>query len=132
MGSNLTNKIMKYFRANQHDVIDNINFRNVVYTAKHIQIVFMSVPAGEEIGEEVHDKHDQTFVIVAGEAKVIIGAEKIPVHPGDLIVIPVGVYHNVKSLGPHDLKMYSFCSPPHHPPKTIHPTRESAVSFQEH
>ena len=123
---------MNYYRANAHDVIDNIYFRKVVYTAKHIQIVFMSVLAGEEIVEEVHDEHEQTFVFVSGEGKVIIGAEKIPVHPGDLITIPVGVYHNVKSLGPTDLKLYSFCTPPHHPPNTIHPTRESAVSSQEH
>src|SRR3990167_7519447 len=123
---------MNYYRANEHDVIDNVNFRQVVYTARHIQIVFMSVPGGEEIGEEVHDEHDQTFVFVSGEGKVIIGEEKIPVHPGDLIVIPRGVYHNVKSIGPLDLKLYSFCTPPHHPRGTVHPTKESAIGAQEH
>lgn len=123
---------MNYFYTNQSKVIRNNDFRRVVYTGKKIQVVLMSVPAGEEIGEEVHDEHDQTFVFVAGEGKVIVGAKKIPVHPGDLVVIPVGVYHNVKNVGPQDLKLYSFCSPPHHPPGTVHPTKESAIGEQEH
>ncbi|KKU48889.1 MAG: hypothetical protein UX68_C0006G0006 [Parcubacteria group bacterium GW2011_GWA2_46_9] len=125
-------KSMNYYHANTSTVVQNTDFRHVVYTAKNIQVVFMSVLAGEEIGEEVHDEHDQTFVFVAGEGKVIIGTEKIPVHPGDLIVIPRGVYHNVKSIGPLDLKLYSFCTPPHHPRGTVHPTKESAIGAQEH
>ena len=123
---------MDYYHTNYNKVIQNRDFRRVVYTCKNIQVVLMSVPAGDEIGEEVHDEHDQTFVFVAGEGKVIVGAKKIPIHPGDLVVIPVGVYHNVKNLGPQDLKLYSFCSPPHHPRGTVHPTRKSAVGSQEH
>ena len=123
---------MDYFHASRGAALQNDNFRQVVYTADHIQVVLMSVPAGEEIGEEVHDQHDQTFVFVAGEGKVVIGSEKVPVHPGDLVVIPVGVYHNVKSLGPKSLKLYSFCAPPHHAPGTILPTKASATGVQEH
>lgn len=116
----------------QQDALLNANFRKVAYTSTHLQVVLMSVPAGEEIGEEVHDEHDQMFFIISGEGKLILGKEKVPVRQGDVVVIPVGVYHNVKSLGPEDLKMYSFCTPPHHDPATVHPTRESAVIDQEH
>lgn len=123
---------MSYYHGVQKTVLANTNFREVVFTADHIQVVMMSVPAGQEIGEEVHEEHDQTFVFVAGEGKVHIGAEHVPAHAGDIIVIPVGVYHNVKSLGPGDLKLYSFCTPPHHPPTTVHATKESAVGEQEH
>lgn len=123
---------MKYYHGDRAAAELNTNFRQVVYTTDHIQVVLMSVPAGQEIGEEVHEEHDQTFVILGGEGKVTIDAEKIPVHAGDVIVIPIGVYHNVKSLGPGDLKCYSFCTPPHHAPGTVHTTKESAVSAQEH
>ncbi len=121
-----------YYHANTTAVSENTDFRRVVYTAPHIQVVLMNVPAGEEIGEEVHEEHDQMFLVVAGEGKISIGAEKIPAHVGELVIIPAGVYHNVKSIGPEDLKLYSFCAPPHHAPNTVHPTKESAIGAQEH
>ena len=123
---------MGYYHTSREVALSNENFRHVVYTAEHIQIVLMNVPGGQEIGEEVHEQHDQTFVFVAGEGKVTVGSEKLPVHPGDLLVIPMGVYHNVKSLGPEPLKLYSFCTPPHHPSGTIYPTKASATTEQEH
>ena len=121
-----------YFHSNSQNAAANTDFRRVVYTSEHIQVVLMSVIAGEEIGEEVHDEHDQTFLIVSGEGKVTVGAEKIAAHAGDVIVIPMGVYHNVKSLGPGDLKLYSLCAPPHHPRNAVHPTKAAAASAQEH
>ncbi len=121
-----------YYRGNAVAANENRDFRRVVYTAPHIQVVLMSVSAGEEIGEEVHDEHDQMFLIIAGEGKVSVGSEKIPAHVGDLIVVPARVYHNVKSLGPEDLKLYSFCAPPHHEQGTVHPTKASAAPDQEH
>ena len=66
-----------YFHGNAATAQDNNNFRHVVYTAAHIQVVLMSVPAGQEIGEEVHDNHDQLFTVVSGEGKVLIGEEEM-------------------------------------------------------
>ena len=123
---------MSYYHSNWQEAVNNNDFRKVVYTAHHIQVVMMSVPAGEEIGEEVHDEHDQMFVIIAGEGKVMLGKEHIAVRPGDIVVIPAMTYHNVKSLGPVDLKLYSFCAPPHHPVGTLHRTKAEAIPAQEH
>ena len=51
---------------------ENNNFRQVLYTGKHSQLVAMSLRPGEEIGAEVHPDTDQFFRIDAGEGKVII------------------------------------------------------------
>jgi len=123
---------MSYFVSRREEAISNQDFRRVIFTASHVQIVLIRIPAGEEIGEEVHDEHDQIFVVVAGEGKVLLGKEQVPIKGGDTIVIPVKVYHNVKSLGPSDLKLYSFCSPPHHPPGLVHTDKASAAPSQEH
>lgn len=123
---------VNYYPIDREAVVENTDFRRVVYTAEHVQVVFMSVPSGEGIGEEVHESHDQTLVVVAGEGKIVVGGEKLPVHPGDAIVIPAGAYHDVRSLGPGDLKLVSLSTPPHHPPGTIHPTKASAAKHQEH
>ncbi len=44
----------------------NAYFREVVSTGPHCQVVVMSLPPGEDIGEEVHEDVDQVFVIVEG------------------------------------------------------------------
>jgi len=37
----------------------NTDFRRVLYTARDMQLVLMSLQPGEEIGEEVHEDGDQ-------------------------------------------------------------------------
>ncbi len=40
---------------------ENENFRKVLYTAKYMQLVLMTLKPNEEIGEEVHATNDQFF-----------------------------------------------------------------------
>jgi mannose-6-phosphate isomerase-like protein (cupin superfamily) len=47
---------------------DNDDFRRVLYTGRHLQLVLMALEPGEEIGEEVHDDGDQ-FLPRRGRAK---------------------------------------------------------------
>lgn len=102
----------------------NVDFRHVLYDGRHLQLIVMSVPPGGEIGEEVHDEHDQLFLFAEGEGKMVVGAEKLPVHAGDIIVVPAGVYHNLKNLGPIALKLFTCFAPPHYPPGSIIKIRE--------
>jgi len=37
---------------------ENSDYRRVLYTGKHLQLVVMSLEPGEEIGEEVHEDAD--------------------------------------------------------------------------
>ena len=48
---------------------DNKDFRRVLYTGKHLQLVLMALQPGEEIGEEVHEDHDQFFRVVRARAR---------------------------------------------------------------
>ncbi|MCX7054383.1 MAG: cupin domain-containing protein, partial [Proteobacteria bacterium] len=45
--------------------VGNDDFRRVLYTAKHCQLVLMALAPGEEIGAEVH-KLDQFFRVEEG------------------------------------------------------------------
>lgn len=49
----------------------NVNYRRVLFTAKHAQLVLMNLMPGEEIGEEVHEL-DQFIRFEAGEGSVIL------------------------------------------------------------
>lgn len=105
---------------------ENTNFREVLYTGKHSQLVVMSLKVGEEIGEEVHKSTDQMFFVVDGEGEAIVGGETFGFDEHDVLFVPAGTKHNIKNSGDEDLKLYTIYSPPAHPDKTIHRTKKKA------
>ncbi len=105
----------------------NTWFRQVVYTGPHSQVVLMSIPPGGEIGDEAHEATDQVFVVVEGDADVLIGGKRRSAHRNDLVFVRAGIRHNVRNTGHEDLKLFSIYSPPAFAEGTIHRTREDAI-----
>jgi len=98
-----------------------------MYTSKHIQLVLMSLPPGEEIGEEVHTENDQFFRIEGGHGKWIIDGNEYEIKDGDAIVIRSGAKHNVLNIDNQtDLKMYTLYAPPHHKEGIVRDTKKEA------
>lgn len=119
---------MKGFNANiEKETIDNSNFRKVLYTGKHSQLVLMSLKPGEDIGMEVHTENDQFFRFEKGEGKCVIDSNEYIVEDGSCIVVPAGAEHNVINTSEtEDLKMYTIYSPAHHKDGIIRATKEEA------
>lgn len=118
---------MKGFHGNiEQQTLDNENFRKVIYTAKHSQLVLMTLKNGEEIGMETHPENDQFFRFEAGTGKCIIDGNEYEVKDGSAIIIPAGSQHNVINTGDDELKMYTIYSPPHHKDKVVHATKADA------
>ncbi len=106
----------------------NTNFRQVLYTAPHSQLVLMSLRPGEEIGMEVHENVDQFFRFEKGSGKIIIGGEETNITDGDVAIVPAGTEHNVINTSTSEnLKLYTIYSPAHHPDGTIRPTKADAL-----
>jgi mannose-6-phosphate isomerase-like protein (cupin superfamily) len=106
--------------------INNNNYRKVINTTKHQQLVLMSLKPKEEIGMEVHSKIDQFIKIEKGIAEAIIGKEdpkKYKLKKEHFITIPAGTYHNIINTGRGELKLYSVYSPHQHKPGTIQKTK---------
>lgn len=108
----------------------NSNFRQVLFTAPHSQLVLMSLKPGEDIGLEVHDV-DQFFRVEKGAGKAIIDGEEFEVSDGSAVVVPAGAEHNITNTGSEDLKLYTIYSPAHHPDGTIHKTKTEALKAEE-
>jgi mannose-6-phosphate isomerase-like protein (cupin superfamily) len=104
----------------------NENFRKVLSTGKHAQVVVMCIPPGGEIGEEVHDHVDQVLAFTEGEGVAILEGEESPVGPGRLVHVPAGTRHNFVNRGTGDLRLYTVYAPPQHAPGTIHRTKAEA------
>ncbi|HUY62653.1 MAG TPA: cupin domain-containing protein [Candidatus Paceibacterota bacterium] len=121
---------MKGYLANiEEATLENTDYRRVLYTAKHSQLVLMNVRPGEEIGEEVHHL-DQFIRFEAGEGKVILDGVEHRVKADDAVMIPEGTRHNVINTGSEDLKLYTVYSPPEHKDKTVEATK--ADEHEEH
>jgi mannose-6-phosphate isomerase-like protein (cupin superfamily) len=119
---------MKGFKRNiENYTLKNENFRKVLYTSKHLQLVFMTLKTGEEIGEEVHIGIDQFFRFESGKGKCIIDGNEFSVSDGDVIIVPAGSRHNVINTDTSkELKMYTIYAPPHHQDGLINITKKDA------
>jgi mannose-6-phosphate isomerase-like protein (cupin superfamily) len=123
---------MKGFKSNiEKDTLENKNFRKVLYTGKHLQLVLMSLNVGEDIGAEIHPDNDQFFRFESGLGKCVIDGNDYKVKEGDVIVVPAGAKHNVINVGAKELKMYTLYGPPNHQDGTIRNTKEDAEKMDE-
>ncbi len=113
----------------ERETLKNTDFRRVVYTGKHSQLVFMCIPPGEEIGEETHHL-DQFIRIEQGSATAILDDVKHDVKYDWAILVPAGTKHNIINEGKDDLKLYTLYSPPEHKDGTVEATKADVV--EEH
>ena len=110
----------------------NKDFCRVLYTGKHLQLVLMSLEAGEEIGEEVHDDGDQFFRVEAGKGEVMIDGVRTEIEDDDAVIVPAGARHNVKNTGSKPLRLYTIYGPPEHRDGTVQVTKAEADANEEH
>ncbi|MDP3902203.1 MAG: cupin domain-containing protein [bacterium] len=119
---------MKGFNINiEKETLENGNYRKVLYTAKHCQLVLMSLNPGEEIGMETHSDNDQFFRFEQGEGKCVIDGNEYEVKDGSVIIVPAGAEHNViNTSGDTELKLYTIYSPAHHKDGVVRATKVEA------
>ena len=119
---------MKGFNGNIEELtLQNDNFRKVLYTHTHSQLVLMSLQPNEDIGLEVHEDNDQFFRFESGQGRVVIDGNEYEVADGSAIVVPSGAEHNViNTSASESLKMYTIYSPAHHKDGVVRATKAEA------
>lgn len=121
---------MKGFCKNIEELtLGNENFRQVLYTGKHSQLVLMSLAPGEEIGMETHTDNDQFFRFEKGEGKCIIDGNEYELSDGVAVVVPAGAEHNIINTSETDrLSLYTIYSPAHHKDGIVRETKADAIA----
>ena len=124
---------MKGYIVNiEKETLENENFRKVLYTSKHSQLVVMSIQPGEDIGEEVHHL-DQFIRIEKGEGKAVLDGVETMLPEDFAVVIPAGTRHNIINISTTEpMKLYTVYSPPEHLDKVVRATKEEAMANEEH
>jgi mannose-6-phosphate isomerase-like protein (cupin superfamily) len=120
----------------QLDIIElakrNGAFRREVATGEHSQVVVMTIPPAEEIGEEVHEGNDQLLVIVEGECEAVLDGRTSRVGPNQLVLVKAGTRHNFINTGQAPLRLVTVYAPPEHAPGTVHQTKAEAEAAEGH
>ena len=124
---------MKGFVDAIEDLTDaNKDFRRVLYTGQHLQLVLMALKAGEDIGEDVHADRDQFFRVEKGRGEVWIDGKRTMVKSGDAMLVPAGARHNVKNTGAKSMRLYTLYGPPEHRDGVVRATKAKAEALEEH
>lgn len=122
------------YHANIEDLtLSNADFRKVLYTGQHMQLVLMALPPSGEIGLETHPDNDQFFRFESGHGKVVIDDAEYTVQHDDVIIVPAGAKHNVINTADDEpLKLYTIYAPPHHQDGVVRETRADAEASEPH
>jgi len=113
----------------EKDTLANNDFRRVIYTAPHSQLVLMTLKPGEDIGLETHEGHDQFLRIESGKGVVQLNGIERAIEDGSAIVVPAGTEHNVINTSKDEpLRLYTIYSPPEHADGTVHHTKQDAMA----
>ena len=110
----------------------NKDFRRILYTGKHLQLVLMALQPGEEIGEESHANHDQFFRIERGKGEVVIDGVRTKIKSDDAIIVPAGTRHNLINTSEKPLKFYTIYGPAQHRDGIVRGTKMEADASEEH
>jgi mannose-6-phosphate isomerase-like protein (cupin superfamily) len=108
----------------------NDAFRRVVSTGPYIQLVVMTIPPDEAIGEEVHPDTDQVLQFVEGQGRAVLDGEVTDVGPGDVTFVRAGTRHDFVNTGHVPLRLVTVYAPPEHPPGTVHETKAEAEAAE--
>ena len=112
--------------------VENEDFRRVLYTGEHLQLVLMTLQPGDEIGEEVHPDRDQFFRIEQGEGAIDIDGRENRVEDDFAVIVPAGARHNVRNIGSQPLRLYTIYGPPEHRDQVVQATKQEADARHPH
>ena len=117
---------MKGYITNiERATLENQDYRRVLFTGRNTQLVLMTLRPGEEIGLETHAEHDQFIRVEAGTGTAVLDGAKHTLSDGIAVVIPAGVEHNIVNTSKDaPLRLYTLYSPPEHPDRTVHRTKQ--------
>jgi mannose-6-phosphate isomerase-like protein (cupin superfamily) len=106
------------------------DFRRVLWTGRHTQLVIMTIPPGGEIGQETHQNTDQLLTFISGTGEADVAGQVTAIAQGDLVAVPAGTPHNFRNTGANPLVLYTVYGPPEHAADTVHATKQQAQAAE--
>lgn len=103
---------IKPFRGTITKSREKINcVQKVICAGPRSQLVSITVPPEQDLGEETHDNNDQILFIIAGKGEAVLDGEVKFVGPRDAVFVAAGTLCNLKNIGRRPLRLFSVRSP---------------------
>lgn len=68
---------------------------------------------GEQTQRHYHAESEEFYFVLAGDGEMEIDGERAAVGPGDAILIPAGVWHQITAGSDSELRFLCCCAPPY-------------------
>jgi len=80
-------------------------------TSPNLSIGLVTIPPGESGNSHFHAAEQETWYVLSGFGKLVIGDERVDLKPDMVVVAPVGVTHQIINDGKEILKALFIFSP---------------------
>jgi mannose-6-phosphate isomerase-like protein (cupin superfamily) len=87
-------------------------------TERH-SIAYVTIPSGKSSLMHYHPEAEESYFILRGQARMIIGEEDAVVGPGHSILIQPQKPHKIVNIGHEDLEFLAVCVPAWEPTNSI-------------
>lgn len=76
-----------------------------------IYLVQGVMPKGSNVPEHIHEKEDEIFHVLEGKVELIVGDKTLEGNVGDIIYLPRGIKHGIKTKGDETAKVLNYVIP---------------------
>ncbi len=89
--------------------------RNVILSSKEtdgdIYLVQGIMPKGSAVPLHIHELEDEIFHVMEGNVELVLGEKTIKGKKGDIIYLPRGIKHGIKTVGNETAKVLNYVIP---------------------
>lgn len=61
------------------------------------------LPVRKQFAPHIHEDMEEIFLVLEGEAKMVVGDESVVMKHGDLVLVPIGMRHFMVNVGGVDI-----------------------------
>ena len=69
------------------------------------------MPEGSAVPLHIHEHEDEIFHVLEGQVKVVLGDQTIDGQPGDIVYLPRGIRHSIRTVGATTARVLNYVIP---------------------
>jgi mannose-6-phosphate isomerase-like protein (cupin superfamily) len=102
------------------EVVYELIGRAVGQPTESHSLAHVKIPPGKASLPHHHPLAEESYYILAGRGRMVLGDEETVVVPGQAVVIPPTQMHQVFNIGDTDLELLAICVPAWEPTNSVY------------
>jgi mannose-6-phosphate isomerase-like protein (cupin superfamily) len=104
------NNVQPYVQEHGEIIYELIGRAVKTPTEQH-SVAYVVIPPGKSSIRHYHPVAEESYYILRGRALMELGKEEQSLEPGQIVLIPRGLPHEIHSKGPEDLEFLTISVP---------------------